>query len=62
MTEQPRYCVNCAHTFRAARTPQYARCLKAQADENSDTSLCGEMRKDGAACGPAAVLWEAKNG
>jgi hypothetical protein len=62
MTQQPKYCVTCAHTFRAARTPQYARCSKAEADENSDASLAGEMRKAGAACGPGATLWEPKNG
>lgn len=62
MSEQPKTCVTCKHSFALidpkTGRPKYQRCRKSNANEKADESLCGVMRRG--ACGPDAALWEAK--
>jgi hypothetical protein len=62
MEDRVKTCVNCRHSFtlidKKTGRPKYQRCRQSEADENADESLCGVMRRG--ACGPDAVLWEAK--
>ena len=55
----PKTCATCTHVFRHQDDAKYPRCRQSGDAEKADASLCGEMRKAGAACGPDAVLWEA---
>jgi hypothetical protein len=59
-TDPPKLCINCANAFRLPESPRYLRCSKSGAAQTDDASLAGEMRKG--TCGPAATLWEARNG
>lgn len=56
MTEQPKYCRDCAHVF-TLEGQTYKRCRLSDAKERDEASLCGMMRRD--AC-KDAVLWEPK--
>lgn len=52
-------CTTCVHRFTLEDQPKYSRCRQSGEPERADATLCGEMRKAGAACGPDATLWEA---
>lgn len=60
MEDRIKTCSNCKNAYVPPERPRSARCRRSTADEKSDASLCGEMRKG--ACGPAAKLWEDWNG
>lgn len=57
MTAQPKYCIHCkyAYSVMAGEYP-YLACQKA-VEQRGDSRFCGEMRKEGAPCGPDGALW-----
>lgn len=62
MAEPMKICAECRHSYTLEGQPRYKRCDKSVLDQRADGSLCGEMRKPNAPCGPAATMWEAKDG
>jgi len=61
----PKFCRDCAHSFSTHDVQagqSRTRCNQSQVASTADGSLAGVMRAPGAACGPDAQLYEAKNG